>query len=124
MNGRSACATTWASWGYWAIAFVVVALILIATAGTLWTAGRHSNEVALLLAAAIACFANYRKNCTYHCRLTGPLFLVAGVILILDTRGMRVIPESGLWAIVIAGTLIAFGLEAWNARRGVTHQNC
>lgn len=122
MNGRSACAMTWAACGYWALAFVVVGLILVATAGTLWTAGRHSNEVALLLAAAIACFANYRKNCTYHCRLTGPLFLAAGVILILETRGVRLIPESWLWAIVITGTCLAFGLEAWHARRAVAER--
>jgi hypothetical protein len=117
MNGRSACPTTWKSSLYWAIAFAVVALILVATAGTLWTAGRHSNEVAFVLAAAMACFANYRRHCTFHCRLTGPLFLIAATSLILDGHGVGLIPEWLVWTFTAAGTIAAFWLEARYARR-------
>ena len=118
MNARSACPTTWRSLRYSAVVFAVSAVILVGTAGTLWAAGRHTNEVAILLATAIACFANYARHCTYHCRLTGPLLLAAAVLLILESRGVSLIPESWLWGITATATVGAFWLEAQHVRRG------
>jgi len=43
---------------------------------------------------AIGCLANWLKNRSFHCAITGPLFLVAG--LVFPVSGVRMIHVNGL----------------------------
>jgi len=62
--------------------------------------------------------ANWVRNRTFHCALTGPLFAIAGAAFLLsDTEVMRV-NKAVVWAVVLIGTGIAFVLEWRYARRG------
>lgn len=63
---------------------------------------------------AVGCFANAFKNRTYHCVLTGPLFLIAATLLL--SSDLTHVKPAAVWAAVIVGTGIAFLLE-WRYSR-------
>jgi hypothetical protein len=61
---------------------------------------------------AVGCLANWLRNRTFHCAITGPLFLIGGVMFLLS--GMRLIsPQdtSWLWPVTLIGVGVAFLLE-------------
>jgi len=66
---------------------------------------------------AIGCFANWFKNRSFHCVITGPLFLICGVAFLL--AGLRVIHVNTalVWRFVMVGIGIAFLLEWRYAKR-------
>jgi hypothetical protein len=66
---------------------------------------------------AIGCFANWFKNRSFHCAITGPLFLVAGIVSLLE--GVREIHVNvfWFWPFVLIGVVIAFLLEWRYAER-------
>jgi hypothetical protein len=74
------------------------------------------SAVTCLLAMAVGCFANALKNRTYHCVLTGPLFLIAAILLL--SSDLTHVNSVLVWAFVLAGTGIAFRLE-WRQSRKV-----
>jgi hypothetical protein len=69
---------------------------------------------------AIGCLANWRKNRTLHCVITGPLFLIGGVLLLL--AGVQMIQVNGrwVWLFVLVGVGIAFLLEWRYAQSSVS----
>jgi hypothetical protein len=69
---------------------------------------------------AIGCLANWLRHRTFHCAITGPLFLIGGVIFLLS--GVRVIHgnTSWLWPFVLIGVGIAFLLERLYAQRSAS----
>ena len=88
--------------------------------GIYWRPLRASFEATCLFAMAIGCLANWLKNRTYHCAITGPLFLIGGVMFLLS--GVRMIPVNtrGVWLFLLAGVGIAFLLERRYAQRSVS----
>lgn len=74
----------------------------------------------VLLAMAIGCVANWLKNRSFHCPITGPLFLIAGVVFLL--AGVRVIHVNAVlvWRFVLIGIGIAFLLEWRYAKRSAS----
>jgi hypothetical protein len=60
---------------------------------------------------AIGCSANWFKNRSLHCTITGPLFLIGGVIFLLS--GVRIIhiDMRSVWTVILIGVGIAFLLE-------------
>jgi hypothetical protein len=66
---------------------------------------------------AIGCLANWLQNRSFHCAITGPLFLVAGVVFLLS--GVRLIHLNTFWVwpLVLIGIAIAFLLEWQYATR-------
>jgi hypothetical protein len=69
---------------------------------------------------AIGCLANWFRNRSFHCAITGPLFLISGVVFLLS--GMRVIhvDTSWVWRFVLVGVGIAFLLEWRCAKRSAS----
>ena len=65
---------------------------------------------------AIGCVANWLRNRTFHCAITGPLFLIAALVfLLLDVTRIHV-NEALVWPFVLIGVGIAFLLE-WRYAR-------
>jgi hypothetical protein len=60
---------------------------------------------------AIGCLANWLRNRSFHCTVTGPLFLMGGVVFLLS--GVRVIHVNvrWVWPVLLLGIGIAFMLE-------------
>jgi hypothetical protein len=83
--------------------------------GAFWHPLQGSSAATCLLAMAVGCGANALKNRTYHCLVTGPLFLI-GAVLLFSSR-VTLIKPNLVWAGVLVGTAIAFLLE-WRYARG------
>src|SRR5215469_6414911 len=82
---------------------------VLATIGMFWHRLHTTSAVTCLLAMAVGCFANAFKNRTYHCVLTGPLFLIAAILLL--SSDFTHVKPSLTWIAVVVGTGIAFFLE-------------
>ena len=82
-----------------------------------WHPLQASSEATCLFAMAIGCVANWRRNRTFHCAITAPLFLIVGVMFLLS--GMRIVHLNSrwVWAFVLIGVGIAFLLERLYAQR-------
>ena len=115
-----ACCSSPASICYWFIVSLA-AWAVLAVIGGFWYPLHASSAATCLLAMAVGCFANAFKNRTYHCMLTGPLFLIAAILL-LSCNLTRVKPRV-IWAGVILGTGIAFFLE-WRYARKLSATAC
>ena len=114
------CCSSPASICYWLIVSVA-AWAVLAIVGRFWHPLHGSSAATCLLAMAGGCFANALKNRTYHCMLTGPLFLIAG-ILSLSSNLTHVKPIL-IWTGVIVGTGTAFLLE-WRYSRRLSAEAC
>jgi hypothetical protein len=66
---------------------------------------------------AIGCLANWLRNRSYHCAITGPLFLIAGVVFLLSGVRMIHVDTLWIWPFVLTGVGIAFLLEWRYAKR-------
>jgi hypothetical protein len=103
------CCTSPATLCYW---FVVSLLAwgLLSIMGIYW----HPLRVpwaACFFAMAIGCLANWVRNHSLHCVVTGPLFLVAGVAFLLSGIGAIRLNAGWVWPFIMAGVSIAFLLE-------------
>jgi hypothetical protein len=107
---QGACCGSPASICYWFIvslmAWGVLSLIAI-----YWRPFHAPSTAACLFAMAIGCVANWHRNRSFHCAITGPLFLIAGVVfLLLGVRMIHVNP-FWVWRFLLVGVGHAFLLE-------------
>ncbi len=78
-----ACCSSPAAMCYWFIVSLMAwgGLSLI---GIYWRPLGAPSAAACLFAMAIGCLANWRRNRSFHCAITGPLFLIAGAVFLLS----------------------------------------
>ncbi len=114
-----ACCSSPAAMCYWFIVSLMAwgGLSLI---GIYWRPLGAPSAAACLFAMAIGCLANWRRNRSFHCAITGPLFLIAGAVFLLS--GVRTIHVNTLWVwqFVLIGIGIAFLLEWRYAKRSAS----
>jgi len=110
----TACCSSPKSICYWLIVSLA-AWAVLAIIGKFWHLLYASSAATCLLAMSVGCFANAAKNRTYHCVLTGPLFLVAAILLL--SSDITHIKSTVIWMAVLAGTGIVFLLEWHYARK-------
>lgn len=90
----------------------LIAWGVLSLTGIYWRPLRASSAAACLLAMSIGCIANWFRNRSLHCTITGPLFLIGGIMFLFS--GMRMIPHRDalwVWPVILIGTAIAFLLE-------------
>ena len=114
---RHACCSSPASMCYWCVASMI-AWGLLSLVGVYWHPFVPGSTSTILLAAGIGCVANWRRNRTFHCGITAPLLLIAGMVFLLSDVGILNVPPTFVWALVGVGIGIAFLLE-WKYARGV-----
>jgi len=114
------CCSSPASICYWGVV-TLAAWAVLAMVGVLWHPLHATSAATCLLAMAAGCFVNAFKNHMYHCVLTGPLFLIAAILLLfLDSLHIN----AGLiWAGVLVGTAVSFLLE-WRYSRKLSAPAC
>ncbi len=93
---------------------------VLSVIGIFWRPLHASPTAACLLAMAIGCFANWTRNRSFHCIITSPVFLIAGVAFLL--AGARVIHLNTVlvWQFVLIGIALAFLLEWRYAKRSAS----
>ncbi len=109
-DAKSATCTTASSLCYWALVFGI-AFGLFSLGELVWPGLRSYSNALLFAAAGIACAVNYRRNCTYHCAITGPLFFIAAVVLAIGVHRGWAVPAALVWAVVLLGVGFAILLE-------------
>ena len=81
------------------------------------------SETLLLTALGVACLVNFGRNRTFHCAITGPVFLVAAIMAGLAESGVWGLNLSLLWGLVLVGVGIAALLEWRMAGSGLRRLN-
>src|SRR5579859_8030889 len=114
-----ACCSSPAAMCYW-FTVSLVAWGVLSLIGIYWHPLHASSAVACLFAMAIGCLANWHRNRSLHCLITGPLFLFAGVVFLVSGIGMIHVSTVWVWWFVLIGVGIAFLLEWRYAKRGVS----
>ena len=110
-----ACCSSPAAICYW-FAVSLIAWGVLSVIGIYWRP-LHASAATCLLAMAIGCFANWIRNRTYHCAVTGPIFLIAGVVFVFSGAGIVHVNALWVWPFVLIGVGVAFLLEWRYAKR-------
>jgi hypothetical protein len=97
------------------IAWGVLSLI-----GIYWRPLYAPSAAACLFAMAIGCVANWLKHRSFHCAITGRLFLIAAVAFLLAGVGVIHFNTLLVWRFVLIGIGIAFLLEWRYAKPSVS----
>lgn len=109
------CCTTPRAIFFWTAAFLFLyagGLLLMRA----WPTLRPYEESLLFAALGVACVANFSRNRSFHCSITGPLFLVAGALVAARVSDIWRLPLDWLWPAVLVGVGIALLLEIRLAR--------
>ncbi len=114
-----ACCSSPAAICYWFIVSLI-AWGVLAFMGIYWHPLHASSGAACLFAVAIGCLANWLKNRSFHCVITGPLFLIAGAAFLLAGMGVLRVSAPLVWRFVLIGVVIAFLLEWRYAKRSAS----
>jgi hypothetical protein len=106
---ESCCTTPTAIW-FWLFMFgVIYGTEYLLTPW--WPTLQAYGDTMILVALAGACFANFGRNRTLHCGLTGPLFLFGAVVALLVEAGIWRLDQDLVWAVVAIGVAAAFWIE-------------
>jgi hypothetical protein len=98
----------------------LIAWGVLSLVGIGWRPLHAPSAAACLFAMAIGCFANWLRNRSFHCAITGPLFLIAGVVFLLSGARMIHVNTPWVWTCVLIGISIAFLLEWRYAKRSAS----
>jgi hypothetical protein len=110
-----ACCSSPAAIRYWFITSLM-AWGVLSLVGVYCRPLHVSSAATCLLAMAIGCFANWLRNRTFHCAITGPLFLIGGVMFLLSGVHVVHVNTHWVWPFVLIGVCVAFLLESVYAR--------
>ena len=105
-----ACCSSPAAICYWFIVSLM-AWGVLTLIGIYWRPLRASSVSACLFAMAIGCLANWFRNRSFHCAITGPLFLIGGVIFLLSGMLIIHLDTHWVWPLLLIGIGVAFLLE-------------
>jgi hypothetical protein len=114
---KGACCSSPAAMCYW-LAASLIAWGVVSLIGIYWRPLHALSTAAILSAMAIGCVANWFRNRTFHCAITGPLFLIAAVVFLLSDVSTTHVDSRLVWPFVLVGVCIAFLLE-WRSAAAV-----
>ena len=107
---KGACCSSPAAICYW-FAASLIAWGVLSLVGIYLYPLHALSAATILFAMAIGCVANWLRNRTFHCGITGPLFLIAAVVFLLSDASMVHVNSLVVWPFVLIGVAIAFLLE-------------
>ena len=107
---KEACCTSAAALRY-CFAVSLVAWGVLSLIGVFWPPLQAWSPATPLFAIAIGCVANWIRNRTFHCAITGPLFLIAAAVFLLLEVTRTHVNSVSVWSFVLIGVGVAFLLE-------------
>ena len=107
---KGVCCSSPAAMCYW-FAASLIAWGILSFIGSYWRPLHALSAATILFAMAIGCVANWLRNRTLHCAITGPLFLIAAVVLLLSGASIAHVNSLLVWPTILIGVGIAFLLE-------------
>ncbi len=107
---KGVCCSSPAAMCYW-LAASLIAWGVLSLIGIYWRPLHALSAATILSAMAIGCVANWLRNRTLHCAITGPLFLIAAVVFLLSDVSTAHVNGRLVWPFVLVGVGIAFLLE-------------
>lgn len=108
---KAACCSSPAAICYWFCASLI-AWGVLSLVGIYWHPLHASSAATILFAMAIGCVANWLRNRTFHCGITGPLFLIAALLFLMADMALIHVNSLLVWPFVLIGVGIAFLLES------------
>lgn len=114
-KGQACCSSPTAMY-YWCM-LSLLAWGVLSLIGIYWYPLHAASAATICLAVAFGCAANWFKNRTLHCAITGPVFLVAGSLFLLSEIDVFRLNATLLWFIVADLAGLAFLLELRFAAR-------
>ena len=114
-----ACCSSPAAMCYWFLVSLITWGVL-SLIGVYWRPLHAPSAAACLFAMAIGCFANWTRNRSFHCAITGPLFLIGGIVFLLSGQRLLRVNTDWVWTFVLIGTGTAFLLESLYAKRSAS----
>jgi len=112
---KGACCSSPSAISYW-FAASLIAWGVLSLVGIYWHPLHASSAPTILFAMAIGCVANWLRNRTFHCGITGPLFIIAAVVFLMSDMTLIHVNSLLVWPSVLIGVGIAFLLE-WRYTR-------
>src|SRR5215469_5006118 len=94
VRNRPVCCSSPSSIGYWFAAFLV-ACGGLSLVGLYWRPLHGSSAATILRAAAAGCLANWARNRTLRCAISGPVLLIAGGAFLLSAVAYVRLNTSG-----------------------------
>ena len=116
---KAACCSSPAAMCYW-LAASLIAWGVLSFIGIYWRPLHALSAAAILSAMALGCVANWFRNRTLHCAITGPLFLIAAVLFLLSNVSKTHVNSHLVWPFALVGVGIAFLLEWRYAAAGAS----
>ena len=113
---KGVCCSSPAAMCYW-FAASLTAWGVLSLIGIYWRPLHALSAATILFAMAIGCIANWIRNRSFHCAITGPLFLIAAVVFLLSDMNISHVNSLLVWPFVLIGVGIAFLLEWRYAKR-------
>src|ERR1035438_2438510 len=102
-----ACCSSPAALCYWFIVSLM-AWGVLSLIGIYWRPLHASSAATCLFAMAIGCLANWLRNRSFHCIITGPLFLIGGIVFLLSGAHMILVDTHWVGPVLGSGVGIAF----------------
>jgi hypothetical protein len=95
---------------YWCSVSLLAWGVLSLT-GIYWHPLHASSAATICLAVGTGCVAGWCRHRTQHCAITGPLFLIAGMVFLFAEIGAFIVNPRWVWSIVAIATGIALFVE-------------
>ena len=115
-QNKGACCSSPASICYWSAASLV-AWGVLSLIGIYWHPLHASSATTILFAMAIGCIANWLRNRTFHCAISGPVFLMAAFVFLWSDLTTFRVNIVWVWMFVLMGVGAAFLAEWRYAKR-------
>ncbi|HJT69766.1 MAG TPA: hypothetical protein VJ731_06175 [Terriglobales bacterium] len=108
-SSKTFCCVSLPSFCFCAAVFLIVYVGTLLAIGALHIEQYHSS--ALCAAVGLSCVATFFRNRTFHCMITGPLFLLVAPAVALQTVGVWKVSAGLLWSVVLIVVGAALLLE-------------
>src|SRR5205807_6511214 len=115
-ESREVCCSSPTAMCYW-FATSLIAWGVLGVAGVYWSPLHWYSASTILLAAGIGCIANWLRNRSFHCVITGPLFVIAATLSLVGSLGLAHLHVSLVWSLPLVGMGVARLWERKYAKR-------